>query len=383
MFRYKDVKIILDLDQEDILSIYLNVDPTLLENQSSPPAYRIWLKNALDTVEPQGDRQQRMALRQLIEQVNGRFIDFRARGKGIALFATESFWQEFDLPMPVANMVHYGRPDVAPLLRLLDEYERYGILLVDHRQTRLLTAYMGRPEFRDEVHLELDTSDWSHMDLMPVTSSGGQKTGGSDREAFQSRVDEHVREFWRETAGKIERWMDDANLQRLIVGGNEEAVAGLIGTFPPSVANCVVGTLPLPFYENDTETLQRAMPLAVEHERKYEAQLVDQLITAAQKSARGVLGLANVLETLQQSRAMTIVVSWPIEGQAWECQRCHYALDHEVAECPICSSPVQPRHLETLLPLLALHTGAVMELVHDEAAAALKEYGCVGAVLRY
>ncbi|MSP14397.1 MAG: hypothetical protein EXR62_15775 [Chloroflexi bacterium] len=388
MFRRTDVETILNLQRDDILSIYLNVDPTLPENQSTQPAYRIWLKNALDGLAPrpnndQSERQQRLALSQMATKIMTHFVDFRPQGKGVVLFAAEDYWQEFDLPVPISNKIHYGRPDVVPLLWLLDEYERYGIVQVDHRRVELLTAFLGRPEAKDEMRLELDTSDWPRTVMIHNASNGPKTNAGTNRDVFEDRVDEQVRGFWREAAVKISAWVEEANLERLIFGGNEEAVSGLKTTLPEAVGKRVIGTLSLPFYENDATTLQRVTPLAIEYERKHEKELVEQVINYAMAGGRGAVGQVDVFDALQQGRAQTVVAAMPIEGQVWECQNCHRIADHEIAICPTCSGAVRQRQLATTLPLLAAQTNATLEMVYDEAAELVQAYGGIGALLRY
>ncbi|MBI3944225.1 MAG: hypothetical protein HY326_14500 [Chloroflexi bacterium] len=388
MFRRTDVETILNLQRDDILSIYLNVNPTLPENQATQPAYRIWLKNALDGLAPRPDngkseREQRLALSQMAAKIATHFVDFRPQGKGVALFAASDYWQQFDLPMPISNKIHYGRPDVAPLLWLLDEYERYGIVQVDHRRVELLTAFLGRPEAKDQLRLELDTSDWRRTVLMPAASFGPQITAGSNRDVFEDRVGEQVRGFWRDAATKISTWVDEAHLDRLIIGGDDEAVNGLRETLPEAVGKYVVGTLSLPFYENDAATLERVTPLAIEVERKHEKELAEQVVNYALAGGRGALGVTDVLAALQQGRAQTVVTVWPVDGQVWECQACHHIVDHEVATCPVCNGAVRRRQLATTIPLLATQTNAGLEIVYDEAAALLQTHGNIGALLRY
>ena len=43
------------------------------------------------------------------------------------------------------------RPDVAPLLRIMDEYERYAVALVDKTCARLFSVFMGEIEESDAL----------------------------------------------------------------------------------------------------------------------------------------------------------------------------------------------------------------------------------------
>jgi hypothetical protein len=184
-------------------------------------------------------------------------------------------------------------------------------------------------------------------------------------------------------AAQVEAWMRDAGIQRLVLGGDEEAVAGFRDVLPASVTGRVVGTLGLPFFESEAQTLERVRPLAEAYEREREAERVEEGVTAALKGGRGALGLSQVLSDLQQGRVMTVLAAFPVSGQAWECTGCGLALDHDAGACPVCGQPLAERPLESLLPLLAFRTAADIELVRGEAAERLAEYGGLAAELRF
>jgi peptide subunit release factor 1 (eRF1) len=380
MFRTADVTALLAVDRADVLSAYLNVDPTHPDNQRTPPAWRIWLKNAMDELTA-GDHASRVALQQLIERVNSQLADFRPSGKGLAVFAGDGLWQTMDLPVPVDHQLALGRPRVAPLLWLLDEYERYGVVQVNHREARLWLAYLGRSETVGGLAMFLDTSDWRRKDLMP--SGGAGITQGSLRDAFEQRVNEHTRSFWREVVGQLETWVKEAGIERVVLGGDEESVAEFRTLLPQHLADQVVGTLSLPFHETDAQILERVLPLAESVERRAEADLVERVVTTAMKGGRAALGRADVLAALQQGRVQTVVTTFPVSGPIWECADCHHAITLNAGACPVCDGPLTQRWLEGLLPLLAHRTDATVEIVSGAAAQQLAGHEGMAAVLRY
>lgn len=380
MFRASDVNALLNSNRADVLSLYLNVDPTRQDNQRTPPAWRIWLKNALEELSAE-DHASRTLLQQLVERIHTQLVDFRPSGKGLALFAAEDLWETFDLPVPVESQLSRGRPRVAPLLWLLDEYQRYGVIQVNHREARLLTAYLGRPETYGGLAMFLDTSSWRRQDLMP--SGVGGITAGSLRDAYEQRVFEHTKSFWREVVGQVDAWVQDARIERLVLGGDDEAVAGFREVLPQSLGDKLVGTLSLPFFETESQTLERVGPLAAAHERQVEAQLVEMVITTSLKGGRAALGLADVLSALQQGRVQTLVTAYPVTGHAWECADCHLAIAEDAGACPVCDGQLLTRSLGGLLPLLAARTDAQIEIVAGAAAEQLAEHQDIGAVLRF
>lgn len=383
MIDLRDVQTVARLPGEKVLSVYLTVDPAVPENQHAPPAYRSWLKHALDALEPDGDHQNRMAYRDLVQRVHTSLDDYRPAGKGLAIFATDGQCQLFDLLAPVPNEARFGRPYVAPLRWQLAQFDHYGVVYVDHRELRLLNVSQGRATTWGGACLVLDTAQWTHSDLMPAASSGPQVLAGSDRSAFEHRVAEQQRRFWRESVDRIQAWVAGAQLARLVIGGNTEAVTELTASMPPALAGLVVGTLALPGYETDAKLLERVAPVAAADAQARASAVVQRLRDEALAGGRGALGLAKVLSDLGKGRVMTLVAAWPVTGEAWVCPVCGLAQARTADDCPNCAAAMVRRNLSDLLPQLAERTDAELELVDGEAAEALADHEGIGALLRY
>ncbi|RDV83640.1 VLRF1 family aeRF1-type release factor [Ammonifex thiophilus] len=381
---------LLEMERDDVLSIYLNVDPTRPENQTSPPAYRIWLKNALDELEekvaPSLSREKRMALRELREQVTSYVNTYLPRGRSLILFTANDFQQEFSLLARVnENYLHYGRPDVTPLLWLLDEYERVGIVLVDSFQARFLSAYLGKAAVYGETELYLDTTTWPRYDLRAPTARGthGAHIKGSNVDAFEDRVAEKVAGFWREVADRIARWQAEEKFGYLLLGGEEKAVAGVMENLPPEVARKVADKLIAPLYESEHEILLRAKPKLTAAERRREEELIRKALDAALSGGQGAVGPADVLNTLREGRVHTLIVVWPVKGEVHRCRACSFFFLEEKSRCPLCGGEVVKEALREVIPRLAFYHGAEVELVAGEPARQLGEYGGMAAILRY
>ncbi|MEW6192812.1 MAG: VLRF1 family aeRF1-type release factor [Bacillota bacterium] len=382
MLNRRDADALVLLDRGDILSLYLNVDPAQPENQSAPPAYRIWVKNALDEVTEGADREQRRVLREVATRVREYVNLYRPRGKGLALFAGPDFWREFTLPVPVLNHVHFGQPDVAPLLWLLDEYKPYGIVLVDRVQARFLAAFLGRAAFQGESRLVLDTTDWRRMDLKPATGHGIY-VKGSNRDAFDARVDEQIASFWRSVAEQVTSWAEQEGFRQLVIGGEEEAVAEVLRLLPEETARLVAGKVNMFASASESEVLERVEPVVLAFERQRELSLVDRVLDGALSGGQAAIGLADVLGVLQEGRAHVVVVAWPFEGTAYQCFDCGYLLVQRQPHCPFCSGALTVRPLRELLPRLAYEKKTGLELVSEAAAERLAVCDGIAALLRY
>jgi len=354
--RAVDLADLIEAERADVLSVSLDVDPSRPEHQGQNPAYRIWLRNALRQTLEAIPKEARRGADELAQRVLRHVETNRPRGKGLALFAAPGLWREYVLPVPLTNRAQYGRPDVVPVLWAVDEYEPYAILAVDREHARILIAYLGRTTTVDEETLELDTSDWRFKaGRQPsFTGRGGMGAGrGAQRDTFDSRVDDHVRRFWARVAEAAARTVRDLHIERLIIGGPDEAANAVRDLLPEAARQKVVGLVHLPARADRTEIQHRTLTVALAEEHHREADLVAALVERVAAGRGAVLGTAATMEALKQRRAHTVVLAHDLEGDRAQ-----------------------------MLPLLARRSGARIELIGDSAAQALRAHEGIGAILR-
>lgn len=368
------------------MSIYLDVDPTKPENQSAHPAYVIWLRNALRDILNGLSKEDRRALGTIPQDIENFVASTKPAGRGLVVFAAPGLWRPHFLPVPVSNHASYGRPNMMPLLWTIDEYEPYAILFIDNEHARILSAYLGRTAVVEEEALELDTSDWRFKSGRPPTFTKAAGTGasrGAQRDTFEARVEEHVRRFWRSAADATVKWLDELQIDRLIIGGPEVAANAVKDMLPEHVRSRVVGIVPIPAYSDVSDIRERTLPAALEAERRREDEVVAQLLDLAGAHSGGVVGKAATLNALQQGQAMTLVADRELTGTVWRCVDCNYVSPDATDRCPVCGGVVEEIELPQLLPLIAYRNGAAIELVGKEAAEKLRAHEGLGALLRY
>jgi len=380
---------LLSTERDDVLSVYLNVDPTRPENQTSPPSYRIWLKSALADLEEKLSqdnglpREKRLALRELKETVVEYVNNYIPQGRTLIIFAAPDFWREF---APMArigkNYVHFGKPDVVPFLWLLDEYSPVGIVLVDNFQARFLSAHLGKASIYEETQLELDIKSWPRYDLRASTLRG-LPLKGSNVDAFADRLAEKIGSFWREVAEKIEDWVEEEKFSYLLLGGEDKAVSGVKENLSPRTASRIVEGFIAPINASEHEILMRAKPLLTQVEREREERLLQQAIESALSGGLGALGPADVLNTLKEGRAYTLLVSWPVRGEVYWCPQCDFFFTQETETCSLCRGPIKKLSLREVIPRLAFEHKAKVEIMAGGPGKRLLEYGGMAALLRY
>jgi len=353
--RNQDITELLETDRQDILSVYLDTDGRKPENRGAKPAYVIWLQHALrEALKDLSGDALRLASR-AARRITTLVTRQRPEGRGLIVFAAQGLWKEYHLPMAVPNHLRYGAPDVTILVDVLDQYKPYAILAVDHRHARILQASLGDATVIEEATLELHTEDWHSITGRKPTATRQFGTGvgrGAQRDTFDARVDARRRQFLTDVAHTAGRIMHEKGIERLVLCGADDVTSEIRLALPPEVRGKIVGVVALESHAGITEIRDRTLAVALEAERRQDAELVESLLDRAARGG-GVTGIGATLEALNEGRVFTVVVDRNV-----------------LAEMPT-------------LPLLARRHGARLAPVQGAPADGLRGHGGIGAILRY
>ena len=360
MIDLNEIKQLVEMDSQAILSLYLRVDPALDENQAPTPAWRIWLKNALrdlDKTVPADQQTQWITLRDQAVQF---LSSYGNHTKGLVLFFGEGIAKTYELPIrPEQNDAKFGEPLIAPLLWILDEYERYLIVLVDKEEAHFLSTYLGTIEREEAMASDRFSFDFREKTLMPrptgTDAGGGQITGGSHRDAFADKMDAFIAKFHHDVADRIDRLMGQIGADRVIIGGSEQSAQAIARSIHDTTRQHLAGVAAIPFELGDAEVMNRVIPVALNYERQKEIEIVNRVIDWAKSGGRAVLGSEDVQKALNEQRVELIVAPWPPEDTA--------KLD--------------------AMTVAALRNNSPVELVGGEAAERLRENGQIAAQLYF
>lgn len=365
-----------------ILSLYLNLDPANPVNRRG--GYKTALDGMLKDIESQITDEARMRHFQEDAGWVRRQTEFHIpKGKSLLFFCdvSESFFIEEDLPIRMANQAWFGHtPYVRPLLEARDEYERYGIVLVDREKARFFVVTMG---CIDEVSEILDEPPVKH-----------RNAAGSDhmrsQMIFQRRAAKWSEGFLKGVTELLHEVMSRYDLDRILLAGPEEVTAELFRLLPKAIAPRVMDRVRMPVNAKPQEVLDLASPVIEVIERERENLLVDDLITTAHKtrnsSRKAILGMEATLDAINQGRVHRFLYPSGLRLKGYRCPGCDVLLDYAPGEglCPYCSGPVE--EVEDIIWLAServLESGGRPEEIRGaEGMAALQSVGGVGAILR-
>lgn len=354
-----------------VTSIYVNVDGRRFPRLSdAEPFLEGLLRDARARAAERGDDVVR-AVEDAAEKIAARFGEGfdRTHIRGVAFFVAGDFFEVVEVPRPVRNQVALNQvPALRQLEYLVDEFERFLVVLVDRQHARLFRFEMGelveRTEIFDEVPRRVDATD----------------EGGLAASHVQSHVDEVARRHFRHAADVTFHELQEWDADRVILGGPGAAVAEFESQLHPYVLDRVADRVSVPVRASEHDVREAALAVEAEVERRNEAEIVERLKDARGARDGGVTGLADTLRAVYEKRVATLVVSNDYDEPGWRCTECDY-LDVKGSTCPMCEASME--RIEDVVgeaidaALLAQSDVEICENVD------LDVVGRIGAFLRY
>ncbi|MDE3137395.1 MAG: hypothetical protein KGL59_12530 [Acidobacteriota bacterium] len=382
MLELPEVRTFLSLPQP-VLTAYLDVNPARPVNRGPDPEYLTWLNAAGKDLAGRLEQGDQKLFREQLERVESFLRGRIAPLRGLVIFAGPATWEFVPLQIAVENELHWGRPSVWQLVRLLSRHKAYGVAVVDHAAARFFRYRLGDLSELEQKKFVINISNWRKKDMGKVSRKVGQvslqKSRGADRDTFERRVEERYRQLHTETARHALQLCERHGLAALFLVGEARLIEPLAREFPndfrPRVAMVEedLGGIVSPALEGRLE------PAIADWESAQESEHVTELL----RTPRGaVLGIEKTLAELQRGRIRTLLVATGIDEEFRQCLGCGHADRSEDVVCPHCGSERKVVSLREGLPELAWKYNAEVEFVGDQASQRLAEAGGVGGWLR-
>jgi len=359
----------LDSGGTPVLSVYLGLDPARQVRRS----YRIAFEDLVRDARERLEGPVREAFVQETARVRAWLEGWDPRGRGLALFscARRGLWQTHVLSVDVDDHLAFdSRSDVAPLLDVLDEYERFVVALVDKERARIFVVFAGEIEETDVL-----------KDFVP----GRHDQGGFSQANYQRHHEAHVFRHLKRVVEHLAHLLRRRRFDRLIVAGPTEATSELRRLLPRVLGLRLAAVVPGEMFASDAEVLETALQIERRLEREGEELLLDELLEKAGAGGRATCGVASTLDALWFDAVQTLVVSAGVHLGGIECPNCGRLDPGAFVTCPVCDTPTRPVHdLFHRAMVSARERAAGVEVLHGDAAGRLlKQGGGLGALLRY
>ncbi|GAB6182711.1 baeRF10 domain-containing protein [Thermodesulfovibrio hydrogeniphilus] len=373
MFERKDLQALEKFNSENtpVVSVFLNVSPDARKRS----AYISKFKNLVKAI-PEGKLAN---VKEDIEKIE-KFLQSERESfkKFLVLYSCvkKGLWQRYDLNIDSLKeeLIIENTPYTTPLFDLLDNYQKYGILLVDKRTARVFLVFLGDIEEYGMVH---------HEDVPGKHKKGGWFALAEKR--YERHIDYHVKMHLKDVLEKFGDFLKDREIRRLIVAGPDEALSELMSMLPDNIKQKIIGRAYIEKDASKEEVLEKVAPIIDEYEKSKENLTVSELITKASKNDKAVLGIDDVLKYLREKRVMKLVIpkEHVIEGVI--CPECGFATNQQIDCCMECGGCVMKSYnLIERATEMALEQSALIEVVKDEKdRKILIQQGGAGAFLRF
>lgn len=378
MVSYKDLEMLQRYRPEGdghVLSLYLDVD------QSKPGNLNRGFERTVNQLLKEAERDISNHLRAEFETNREkvlRFVrDYTPRKKSLVIFsdARRGFWWDRDLPIALPSVARFApAPYYQPLVEALDEYERYGVVLVDKGRARLFTVYLGDVEEHHQV--------FDEVPRRTVTTSTDRLWSQKN---LQRHHDQHVHGHVKNVAEKLTELAAQYHFDRLVLGGTVEAVSELQRVLPKALRSRVVGTLSAPITASVSDILAEVQKIEAAAERDRELEIVERLVTTAHKGGNATIGAADTIQAVSEGRVWRLVYARNSMLQGAVCTGCGALyLDAATGSCLYCGGSLEATSqlLDRAIERVLARGGAVEEL-RGPAAEKLAALGCMGAFLRF
>ena len=356
--------------REGILSVYLDFEPAGGERRDPVAATR-------DALAPLRAAPLDERLRARLEGEIERVLTYlreeeQLRGRSLVVFSCEprGLWEAYWLQVPVRPLARFGeRAHIAQLAGIVDEHERYGVVLLDKERARVLVVYLNRVEHDTEV-----------FDTFP----GQTKMGGWAQARYSRHREAHLHRHVLHVVEAVQTEARRRPFDRLIAGGPDEALSAFLHVLPRGLASRLAGTFAGELFLSNEQVLEHVRALEEQVERTGELRTVRQLIDAALAGGAAAVGWDDTLAALIEGRVHKLVLAEGVSQAGSACPAGHLAVVEPVRSCPVCGAALQAvADLAERAVELAFDEDGRVELVRGVAAEALAPHGGIGALLRF
>jgi peptide chain release factor subunit 1 len=358
-----------------VLSVFLDTDQSRESNLER--AFEAVLKDMLREIRQKLDKEAQPEFDADAERIRQFVAEYRDVKRGVVVFCDASeklFWHR-ELNIRVRNRVRWDEtPHVRPLIEMLDEYERYAVVLTDRKQARFFTIFLGEIEIRGQAEAAQEVTRVNEIGTDHIES---QMT-------IQHKADQHAHLHLKNVAELTARLARVREFDRLILAGPVEATSELSGLLPKALRAKVVRQISLPSNSSDALVLEETLKVEAEIEREHETELVRQLIDAAPAHLKAVVKLAPTLQAIQEQRVWQLIYADGFAPPGAQCGNCKALYAGEKAACDYCGQAVKgvSDFIDRAAKRVLEMQGRVEE-VRGLAAESLQKYGNIGAFLRW
>jgi peptide chain release factor subunit 1 len=356
--------------EHGILSVYLKIDPALgYDRGQATSKFKGASKRFSRTADPRAY--------EIFEREENRvrkYVDsWVPKGRTLTIFSCtpSNIWEAVNVDVALSTSVSASRTTHTTMLsRLLDEYPRMAVVLLDGERARI---YLGEQREREQ-----DAAIRSNV-------PGSHSQGGWSQARFQRHIEFQQSRHLKKVVEELHRISNSKPFDRIVLVGVDEAVDEFRAMLSDPLSRRVIGHFGADFkQESDDDIMKRASQLRTSVLRRAETELVDRIVDAAESGGKGSTGFEDTIRAAQDGRVEVLAIVDGEHSAGSVCEDCDFLSSGEFKRCPVCEGPAeQLSDVAGYAAEQAFLRGAHVNTVFEEASAKLLKHGGIGAVLRY
>ena len=297
-------------------------------------------------------------------------INDREHGqKGLAIFASNEhdFFKAYKLGMPVEDlMVVNTSPYIRPIIKLIEDYETLGLVILDNHRARIYVVSSGKIEDKNKLA----------RDIM-----NKHKKGGMSQARFQRLRRGAIEHFMTEVSDEMVRLFSKDNVAKIVIAGPGNAKILLMDFLPNELKSEILDLIDMDFDEADGFLISRAEEAVLKDEKETVSKNVARLKEEILKHGLAVYGLNDIIDAVKNGQIELLLVNKGYKLKGWICEKCQIFDSGIKDKCPNCSGNVAEVDVIEEIIDFAKRTGAKIDFVDDNPI--LQDLGGVGGLLRF
>ncbi|RCV63020.1 peptide chain release factor subunit 1 [Methanophagales archaeon] len=287
--------------------------------------------------------------------------------KGLAIFASKihNFFSVYPLGLPVENLLIVDTsPYIRPLARLVDEYEAFGLVLLDSQRAKIYVVSSGKVGYKKKKAADIINK---------------HKKGGMSQARFQRLRKGAINHFFSDVSEDVEKLFSNDDIVRIIIAGSGNAKLMFKNILPPDIKSKIVDIIDMDF--DDDGLVSKAEEIILADEKETREKNVSRLRDEILRHGLAVHGLKETREAVEKGQIELLLVNKGYKIRGWICEKCQVVDSGVKDTCPYCGSRTSEVDVIEEIIEFAERTDTKIEFVGDNPI--LDELGGVGGLLRF
>jgi peptide subunit release factor 1 (eRF1) len=277
-------------------------------------------RDAMHRLEAKGKKD---CAREDIERIvrsSGELRSNGTHGKAVFACAAQNVWREFEVPPALGStqLVVDRHFRLKPLARLLGASPLLAIVLIDKHRARIFDLRLGELTEREDL-------------FHPLTRRGrSDGFGGYDGGHAQRRVEDEVRQHFKNVAGILKELQEKGIFERWILACQDAHRPMFDAQMHPYVSQTLIGHFNADLaHVSPDEIRTQAQRILERWQDERRREVMNQALSQARSNGRGVTGLRRVLRSLELGEVQTLLIGDSLQAHAVECTNCGHIYSHQ------------------------------------------------------